>query len=342
MMHRGYVEAEIDKLMQNPAYTEILLMEAQEEAGDKDLPPKKRKKMQAKKGHHELPSLSELAHMGKESEARIEGKAPSAHEGLTGKGPVSADLFNLSDLRQVLRLQEYLQDNASLELFHTPKNGQCLFASVRRALEIPEEYRSNHLRYQLAFFITQNHQFCFNILKKLITFEYGHARLTKAQYLEGMKRGSLTEGQIQDYQVPGPFSFVTYLKHILDPTTWGDQGLLTILSMMWQVTVTILNAEDLSQIKIRHERPLCEAHLVVVLAQRCHYLGTCKFSFCSFSLSFLSAYRCRLSASMVLSSASMVYYGASIVPYGASMFPYSANLFPLSVSIVSHGANIGW
>ena len=56
MMHRGYVEAEIDKLMQNPAYTEILLMEVQEEAGDKDLPPKKRKKMQAKKGHHELPS----------------------------------------------------------------------------------------------------------------------------------------------------------------------------------------------------------------------------------------------------------------------------------------------
>ena len=40
MMHRGYVEAEIDKLMQNPAYTEILLMEVQEEAGDKDLPPK--------------------------------------------------------------------------------------------------------------------------------------------------------------------------------------------------------------------------------------------------------------------------------------------------------------
>ena len=91
--------------------------------------------MQAKKGHHELPSLSELAHTGKESEARIEGKAPSAHEGLIGKGPVSADLFNLSDLRQVLRLQEYLQDNASLELFHTPKNGQCLLEEPLKYLK---------------------------------------------------------------------------------------------------------------------------------------------------------------------------------------------------------------
>ena len=290
MMHREYLEAEIDKLMQNPAYAEVLLMEVPDEAGDKDLPPKKRKKVQAKKGHHELPSLSELAHLGKESEARIEGKPPSAHENLKGQGPVSADLFNLSDLRQVLRLQEYLQENASLELFHTPKNGQCLFASVRRALEIPEEYRSNHLRYQLAYFIIKNHQFCFNVLRRLITFEYGHSRLSRAEYLEGMRKDSLTEGQIQDYQVPGPFSFVSYLRHILEPSTWGDQGLLTILSMMWQVTITILNAEDLSQVKIRHERPLREADLVVVLAQRCHYLGTCKFSFCLISQSFLSAY----------------------------------------------------
>ena len=320
MMHRGYVEAKIDKLMQNPAYTEILLMEVQEEAGDKDLPPKKRKKMQAKKGHHELPSLSELAHIGKESEARIEGKAPSAHEGLIGKGPVSADLFNLSDLRQVLRLQEYLQDNASLELFHMPKNGQCLFASVRIALEIPEEYRSNHLRYQLAFFITQNHQFCFNILKKLITFEYGHARLTKAQYLEGMKEGTLTEAQIADYQVPGPFSFIGYLKYILEGSTWGDQGLLTLISMMWQVTITIVNAEDLSQIKIRHQRPLDQVNLVVILAQRCHYLGTCKYDFCFLFLD--SAVQCELGTSMVL--------------YSARMIPYSASMVLLSVRMVVH------
>ena len=152
MMHKAYLEGEIDKLLLYPEYAQVLLMETPEE---KDLPPKKRR-VQPERGHHQLPSISELAHIGVEYESRIEGKAPSAHDELKGKGPVSADLFNLSDLRQVLRLQEYLQDNASLELFHTPKNEQCLFASVRRGLEVPEEYRSNHLRYQIAFFITQN------------------------------------------------------------------------------------------------------------------------------------------------------------------------------------------
>ena len=123
---------EINKLLQYPDYGQVLLIEPPEEKG---LPPKKRR-VQTERGHHQLPSISELAHLRVELESRIEGEAPPAHDELKGTGPVSADLFNLSDLRQVLRLQEYLQDNASLELFHTPKNGQCLFASIRRGLEI--------------------------------------------------------------------------------------------------------------------------------------------------------------------------------------------------------------
>ena len=123
MMHKAYLEGEIDKLLQYPEYGQVLLMEPPEEKG---LPPKKRR-VQTERGYHQLPSISELAHLRVESESRIEGRAPPAHDELKGTGPVSADLFNLSDLRQVLRLQEYLQDNASLELFHTPKNGQCLF-----------------------------------------------------------------------------------------------------------------------------------------------------------------------------------------------------------------------
>ena len=101
-----------------------------------------------------------------------------------------------------------------------------------------------------------------------------------------MRSGSLSDADIVDYQVPGPFSFIRYLKHILEPNTWGDQGIVTLIGMMWQLPITILTAEDLSQIKIRHRRALGDAELVVVLAQRCHYLGTCKYltiSFLSFS-----------------------------------------------------------
>ena len=104
------------------------------------------------KAHHALPSLEQLRHIEELAEKRIEGKPPGAYEELRGTGQVSADVFNLSDMRQLMRLQEYLQENGGYELFHTPKNGQCLYASIRRGIQLPEEYRSNHLRFQLVYF----------------------------------------------------------------------------------------------------------------------------------------------------------------------------------------------
>ena len=86
-----------------------------------------------------------------------------------------------------------------------------------------------------------------------------------------MKAGTLSEGEIVDYQVAGPFSFVGYLKYILEDSTWGDYGLLTLIGMM--LTITVVNAEDLSQVKIRHRRPLEKADLVLVLAPKMSLLG---------------------------------------------------------------------
>ena len=252
--------------------------------------PEKITRQAAKKGHHSLPSLEDLRYLEEATAEKIEGKAPPQFEELRGKGQVSADIFNLSDMRQLMRLQRYLQDNGSYELFHTPKNGQCMFSSIRRGIQLPEEFRSNHLRFQLIHFIVENHEFCYEILEKVIKYEYGHHRISKEQYLAGMKDGTLTEGEIVDYQIPGPFSFVAYLKYIMEDSTWGDFGLLTLLGMMWQLTITVVNAEDLSQIKIRHRRPLEKADLVLVLAQRCHYLGTCKFLL-SMSFIFLLHFR---------------------------------------------------
>ena len=273
MMTKGYVTAQIDKLAQHPQYSEVIRMDAPEGAAG---PAKKRTRQEAAKAHHALPTLEELRYIEELAEKKIEGKPPKPYEELRGTGQVSADVFNLSDMRQLMRLQEYLQDNGSYELFHTPKNGQCLYASIRRGMQLPEEYRSNHLRFQLVHFICENHEFCFNMLRKVIKYEYGHNRISEEEYLAGMRAGTLSDADIVDYQVPGPFSFIAFLKHILEPNTWGDQGTVTLIGMMWQIPITILTAEDLAQIKIRHRRPLEDAELVVVMAQRCHYLGTCK------------------------------------------------------------------
>ena len=176
MMSKGYITAEIDKLAQYPEYTEVIRMDPPEAAA---APPKKRTRQETAKAHHALPSLEQLRYFEELAEKKIEGKPPKAHEELRGTGQVSADVFNLSDMRQVMRLQEYLQDNGGYELFHTPKNGQCLYASIRRGMQLPEEYRSNHLRFQLVYFVVQNHDFCFKMLQDVLKYEYGHHRISE-------------------------------------------------------------------------------------------------------------------------------------------------------------------
>ena len=55
---------------------------------------------EAAKAHHALPTLEELRYIEELAEKRIEGKPPKPHEELRGKGQISADVFNLSDMRQ--------------------------------------------------------------------------------------------------------------------------------------------------------------------------------------------------------------------------------------------------
>ena len=104
MMSKGYITAEIDKLAQYPEYAEVIRMDPPEAAA---APPKKRTRQETK-ACHALPSLEQLRYLEELAEKKIEGKAPKAYDELRGTGQVSADVFNLSDMRQVMRLQEYL------------------------------------------------------------------------------------------------------------------------------------------------------------------------------------------------------------------------------------------
>ena len=48
---------------------------------------------------------------------------------MKGTGQVSADVFNLSDMRQVMRLQEYLQEMGGMNYFIHPRmDSVCMLA----------------------------------------------------------------------------------------------------------------------------------------------------------------------------------------------------------------------
>ena len=78
------------------------------------------------------------------------------------------------------------------ELFPTPKNGSCLFASIRRGIAAPEEYRNNHLRYQLVHFLCEKADFMVNVLDLHLSANYGMDRLSKEAFKKADEEGTVT------------------------------------------------------------------------------------------------------------------------------------------------------
>ena len=57
----------------------------------------------------------------------------------------------------------------------------------------------------------------------------------------------MTPQEIADKRLPGPFGLYSYLQHVLIPDTWGEEIILTLVSMMWQMGITMVYAETMLQ-----------------------------------------------------------------------------------------------
>ena len=148
-----------------PDYNITLTTELDTEDESKASPAKatrKEKKKKAKKTR-----LSKLQHT---SSVHLEMEDEDL-KAWKGRGVGLAESFNLADLKQVLKLNKHLYQRGNSELFTTPKNGSYAFASIRRGIEAPEEFRNNHLRFMVVKFMATNHAFCYSILKSTIAGE---------------------------------------------------------------------------------------------------------------------------------------------------------------------------
>ena len=272
-MTRGFVQAEIDKLKGDKQYTTRFTSEF---VRKKDAPPPPAKSTRSAK--QSAPSTSSA----KRPVIKKKGRQalldlPEDNPDLIGTGLAIASHFNMYDFNSLLKVNKHIFQNGQWELFPTPKNGSCLFASIRRGIAAPEEYRNNHLRYQLVHFLCQHADFMVNILDLHLSANYGMDRLSKEDFQKAEEDGTLTKAQREAQTLPGPFSYVEYLENLLNESFWGDHGVLLSLSMMWQVTITSLTAETYEEHRVRHKRRLPHPDLLVVWAGESHYLGTCKF-----------------------------------------------------------------
>ena len=184
-----------------------------------------------------------------------------------------ASRYSLKNAAQLRRLQDYLWFNGSYEACLTPKDGDCLYSALKWGIDFPQEYSADLLKRQVIVTICEHPDFFLRKLEIGIQGTYGGNRLSKEEYKQKEKDGTLEPDKIKDYSAPGPFSLVEYMWQ--DGTS-GDETFVAALSIQWQLASTVLNAEDLYEVRMRHDRPLEEVDLVVVHCGQNHYVGACK------------------------------------------------------------------
>ena len=87
-------------------------------------------------------------------------------------------------------------------------------------------------------------------LTDAISGGYG-GKLSADEYAQRDRAGLLTVAARQAYEEPGPFSYLTYLEHILKRDSWGDEITLVVLSMVFQLHITVVTVPSL------HGDPIC-------------------------------------------------------------------------------------
>ena len=100
------------------------------------------------------------------------------------------------------------------------------------------------------------------LLENSIMATYGHPRMEEDVFIQRHTAGELTQQQIDNQECPGPYSFHGYLMALLGDGFWGDEIVLTVVSMMFQCGITVLNANNFLQTKIQHNTPLKDADIV--------------------------------------------------------------------------------
>ena len=108
-----------------------------------------------------------------------------------------------------------------------------MWASVLRGTNVMQEFVIIVFVRLVAKMIGAFSQFFFDYLKFTLASVYGQDRPTEEEIAQKEKEGTITAEQAHDYRLPGPFTFAEYVQHILTDGTWGDDHILTLISLLW-------------------------------------------------------------------------------------------------------------
>ena len=162
--------------------------------------------------------------------------------------------YSLTDLEHLMKVKLYLKTHGGWTLMAVKPDGNCLFSSVLAGPDIPEKYKTRLFRNELVVFYSKNAR----ILHKQ------HSQLLRDQFA-----GEKSE----EGKVFKDFSICSYLHFLLKSGSWGDSVCIDMISRMWGLKITGLDAtykHELWERRVRHDLPLEQADVVVLFSHN-HY-----------------------------------------------------------------------
>ena len=104
---------------------------------------------------------------------------------------------------------------------------------------------------------------------------YGVERLDPAVLAEKIKKEEISSDDLRDQRLPGPLSFIDWIKLILQESAYGDEIVILVMSLLWQLKITVLYADDLSEKKFRHNQRITQVDMLLVYSgDTQHFVGT--------------------------------------------------------------------
>ena len=175
--------------------------------------------------------------------------------------------FKSLDGQQLCRLYEFLNNNGKYKIIPTNEDGDCLFGAFRRCTTLPAECADVHIRRIVVKVMATHHEFFYLLFKCNIAETYGILRHSPQELEQRILANTISPQDLREQRMPGPFSFAGYLRYIYQNSTYGDSMVLMVMSMVWNLKVTCLIAENLFEIRYRHNEVITKADMVVVFNQ---------------------------------------------------------------------------
>ena len=213
----------------------------------------------------------------------IIGKAPNEFTTMQNVSSIPSPLPSLEG-RQLCRLYQLLNNNGNYRLVPVPEDGDCFFGSFRRSTGLPYDCADVHVRRILPKGICNNHEFFFNLFKCSIAQTYGHDRDTEEELQRKIEAGEISPQDLREQRLPGPFSFLAWLRYMSRNSSYADIHIMMATSMMWNIRLTLLYAESLKEVRFRHHKRIAQADMVMVLCQDTeHIVSAGKFFISSYA-----------------------------------------------------------